>query len=75
MTDGYRRRPMWCHTHQEFAWEYDDGSVACWFDCIVEASSDDHDVTPIAKPYGVNYRWDGEQWRYQRTAVKAKEDA
>lgn len=33
------RTLRWCAKHEEPAWVYHDGSVACWYDSIVEANN------------------------------------
>lgn len=38
----YIRNLMWCGLHGEPAWVYDDGSVKCWWEDIVETSTDEH---------------------------------
>ncbi len=37
---------MWCATHNEPAWLYDDGSSGCWWETTVEATSPDHEIVP-----------------------------
>lgn len=46
MSGDARRRLMWCETHCEPAWLYVDGSRSCWYDSIVEATTE-HALTEL----------------------------
>lgn len=41
------RTLCWCNTHEEPGWLYSDGSKACWWESIVETSTDEHDLVPL----------------------------
>lgn len=40
-------KPAWCLDHQDFGWIYGDGSRHCWWESVVESSSEDHVLVPI----------------------------
>lgn len=52
------KQPAWCLTHNEFAWLYDDDSVGCWYDRIVESSFNEHEVRPIGFAPTRRRRWE-----------------
>jgi hypothetical protein len=37
-------RVCWCVTHKDFAWRYDDGSVACFGACVLGTTTDECEV-------------------------------
>jgi hypothetical protein len=39
----------WCTEHNDLAWLYDDGSVGCYYACVVETSDAGCKVTPFPK--------------------------
>lgn len=38
---------VWCATHQEVAWEYDDSSVGCMMDLLLEQHTTEHAIEAI----------------------------
>lgn len=44
------RKLMFCGTHDEPAWRYDDGSVQCLYDVLVEATSSKHELFMLPQP-------------------------
>jgi hypothetical protein len=41
-------RPGWCVVHSDFAWFYDDGSIGCVFDYIVEGAQEEcGEILPV----------------------------
>ena len=40
LPEAEARALRWCATHRHPAWEYDDGSVCCMYDLIVETGND-----------------------------------
>ena len=47
-TEGFHIKLAFCKTHSYPALEYDDGSVACMWEEIVETAVDEHQLIPLA---------------------------
>lgn len=66
------KRAGWCQKHGDFAWEYDDGSIACWYQDIVDCADTSDcifvpfEIRATARLFGALVQ-EGEpaQWRSQ----------
>jgi len=59
----------WCKTHDSAALIYEDGSVSCWWESIVETKVDNHELIEIPRITTLEAALREIEWKYKGQSV------